>query len=178
MQWLSKWKPEIRGRSILELGCGVGDDTREIEKYARSVVCGDLEFQCSPSKGTQFVQMDHAKLLPFSCEFDVVIASLCLHYFRWGTTKNIISEISRVLGPRGIFICRLNSIEDGNYGATGYPELETGLFNVEGMPKRFFSENEIYALLSHGWSIESIEHKCIDRYKKPKWVWEFGASYA
>jgi SAM-dependent methyltransferase len=113
--------------------------------------------------------------LPFGSEFDVVVASLSLHYFDWITTKNIVAEISRVLVDDGFLLCRVNSNQDINYGARGYPKLESGLFDVGGMSKRFFDKTSILDLFSGDWTFIDLEHKSIDRYQQTKTVWELGA---
>jgi hypothetical protein len=41
----------------------------------------------------------------------------------------------------------------------------------EGAPKRFFDRAAVEALL-RGWRIDFLEHSTIDRYDKPKTVWE------
>jgi SAM-dependent methyltransferase len=177
-RWIERWRASIEGSDVLELGCGSGSDTRHIERIAKSVICSDIRQHKPDGTRSQFVQLDHGVVLPFSIKFDVVVASLCLHYFRWEKTKRIIREIARVLASEGLLICRLNSAEDHNFGASGYSEIEPGLYDVGGAPKRFFHENDILELFSKGWILSSIEHKCIDRYEEPKWVWEFGANYS
>ncbi len=177
-RWIERWRASIEGSNVLELGCGSGSDTEYIEQIAKSVICSDIVQYKQNSTRSQFVQLDLGAFLPFSAKFDVVVASLCLHYFRWEKTKSIIKEISRVLGSEGLLICRLNSVKDHNFGASGYPEIEPGLYNVGGAPKRFFHENDILKLFSNSWTLSTLEHKCIDRYEEPKWVWELGASYS
>ena len=121
--------------------------------------------------------LDHSKKLPFeNNSFDVVVASLCLHYFNWSATNAIIIEVSRILRSGGFLLCRLNSKNDINYGSTGYPEIETDLFNVKGRSKRFFNKSDIYELFPEPWKLTSLQEKLIDRYDKEKVVWEFGVA--
>jgi SAM-dependent methyltransferase len=174
-QWLEKWSSHIWGKRVLELGCGSGIDTRSIARLASTVVACDLEPGSELSLTVQVLELDYSKSLPFKKEFDVVVASLSLHYFDWKTTERIVAEIARVLVTGGILLCRVNSNEDINYGAQKYPELESGLLNVEGMPKRFFVKSNILQLFSGNWVLTELEHKSIDRYPKTKYVWEFGA---
>lgn len=172
--WLVSYAEILKGKVILELGCGSGKDTIVLSDYAETLVSGDLAPK-SESQGAVLV-LDHSKQLPFeNGSFDAVVASLCLHYFRIKKTKEIIEEISRVLKPQGIFVCRVNSYKDENYGAVGYPEVELGLYNVNGEHKRFFEEQEIRSLWAQGYSLRTISHKNIDRYQKEKWVYEFSA---
>jgi len=173
-KWLAKWAPYLRGKAVLELGCGQGIDTQVISSWAESLVACDLNPDTIQEKNVTTIKVDHSKALPFSGgEFDVVVASLCLHYFSWDNTQRIIKDISRVLANKGVLICRLNSDQDSNYGAIGYPEIEPGLFEVDGVLKRFFSERDVLDVFNDRWKIIEIQHKTIDRYELPKSIWEF-----
>ena len=177
--WLDEWASHLRGKRVLELGCGQGADTSLISGWAESLIACDLKPHSAPQNKAKIIELDHSKSLPFiSGEFDVVVASLCLHYFLWADTENIIKNISRVLAKEGILICRLNSDQDFNYGAVGHPEIEPGLYDVNGASKRFFSQSDIHSLFGGRWRLRVLQHKTIDRYEKPKSVWELGAVYA
>lgn len=171
--WLESYSELLTGKRVLELGCGSGLDTRIISRYSESVIA------CDAARGANkdVLLLDHSKRFPFeNGAFDTVVASLCLHYFTLETTKSIIEEIARVQTAGGRFICRLNSYKDENYGAVGFPEIEPGLYNVNGEQKRFFTEQEIHALWSQRYKINEIGHKIIDRYAKDKYVYEFCAT--
>lgn len=175
-RWLEQWTTLFENKRVLELGCGNGIDTKFISDTAATVVACDLVIPKSQESGVQYLAVDHSKPLPFrSNEFDVVLASLSLHYFYWRNTLEILDEISRVLIRDGELVCRLNSREDVNYGAKGHAELETGLYDVNGSAKRFFDEGDIANLFSKKWDLYDLHHKTIDRYKSPKSVWEFMA---
>lgn len=175
-KWLDEWCSHLRGKRVLELGCGQGLDTSVISGQAESLVACDLNPHLAPENKAKIIKLDHSKSLPFiSGEFEVVVASLCLHYFRWSDTENVLKDISRVLVKGGILICRLNSDQDFNYGATGHPEIENGLYDVNGSSKRFFSQSDVHSLFAGRWIITVLQHKTIDRYEKPKSVWELGA---
>jgi SAM-dependent methyltransferase len=174
-QWLEKWSSHISGRKVLELGCGSGLDTHAIADRASAVVACDKRPGDKLPPIAQVFELDYSEPLPFAKEFDVVVASLSLHYFDWATTERIVTEIARVLVTGGFLLCRVNSDKDANYGAERYPELEPGLLDVKGMPKRFFDEASIGQLFSGHWELTELEHKAIDRYQKTKYVWEFGA---
>ena len=126
-----------------------------------------------------YLVVDHSKQLPFrDNQFEVILASLTLHYFSWCRTQKILAELSRVLIEGGKLICRLNSAEDVNFGAKGYQEIEPGFYNVDGSSKRFFSKTDIVDLFSPDWQLSDLEHNSIDRYQTPKKVWEFVATNA
>jgi len=172
--WLAPYAEILKGKVILELGCGSGIDTTVLSGYAETLISGDITPK--PESQDTVLALDHSKELPFkNASFDIVVASLCLHYFKLDKTKEIIAEISRVLKPQGSFICRLNSYKDENYGSVGYPEIEPGLYDVNGEQKRFFQEQEIRSLWAQEYSLDVISHKSIDRYQKVKWVYEFSA---
>ncbi len=174
LKWLDKWAPYLKDKKVLELGCGPGIDSNIMSAWAESLVACDLNPASSQAKNVTIIKLDHSKDLPFVAgEFDVVVASLCLHYFSWDNTHRIIKDISKVLAHDGILICRLNSNQDTHYGASGYPEIEPGLFEVNGSQKRFFSESDVLNLFSDHWEIKDIQHKTIDRYEMPKSIWEF-----
>jgi len=171
-QWLKPWVARISNKSILELGAGNGIDSACLRRYCRTLVATDLK----SNQELEISYLDHGKPLPFDeNSFDVVVASLTLHYFYWDHTAEIINEICRVLQSGGLLICRVNSANDDHYGANGYPEIEPGLYSVNGQQKRFFTREDIVTLFDEKWNLESIEEKRIDRYRHPKMVWEFGA---
>ncbi|PWQ92196.1 class I SAM-dependent methyltransferase [Leucothrix pacifica] len=176
-RWLEPYSEMLQGKKVLELGCGSGIDTKVITKLTEHLVSGDLAPRIN---GTSTVlSLDHSKPLPFqSGSFDVVVASLCLHYFSLEKTKQIILELSRVLKPQGKMLCRVNSYRDENYGAMGYSAIEPGLYDVNGDQKRFFKKQEIQLLWSPEFTLDEIAHRAIDRYQKTKYVYEFSATKA
>lgn len=162
-------------KNILELGCGDGQDSRVLQQYAGSLISADLspEMNNHPLK----VKLNHGNPLPFrDHSFDVVVASLCFHYFHWQQTLEIFSEVARILRANSILICRLNSEQDTNYGAGSSEAIEPGLFRVDGQLKRFFSERDIEKVLDKKFWIADLKHKVIDRYQMPKAIYEFHAS--
>ena len=175
--WLNPYTEMFQGKMVLELGCGSGIDTETISKLTDTLVSCDLAPQ--QNRSCNVLLLDHSKTLPFASDsFDTVVASLCLHYFRLEKTSEIIIEISRVLKSGGQMLCRVNSFKDENYGAVGYPEIESGLYEVNGEQKRFFTKREIELLWSQWFVLDEIFHKDIDRYEKTKFVYEFSATKA
>lgn len=176
-KWLDSYTGLLVNKGVLELGCGSGIDTAFISKLTEHCISGDLAPELN-SAGTA-VALDHSKIFPFkNGAFDTVVASLCLHYFSLQNTKEIITEIARVLKPQGTLICRLNSYKDKNHGAIGHPEIEPGFYNVSGERKRFFTEHQIRELWKQEFLLGEVLHKSIDRYQKTKYVYEFSAARA
>ena len=182
--WLDRWRSDLQcpeGGTILELGCGFGDDTKVINRWRCVVVSADKDLDrvkrsCETVASVDFLVMDHVDSLPFkAASFSCVLASLSLHYFSWAQTNDILSEIDRVTQENALIIGRVNSIKDKNYGAENYPKIEPGLYDVDGRSKRFFAEEDVRRMLHGSWQINFLREQTIDRYYKPKVVWEFSA---
>jgi SAM-dependent methyltransferase len=180
--WLKRWLPTIRdaarGAPVLEIGCGSGADTATLLSAGLEVVAFDLSPENvakakAIAPGATISAQD--VLGPFPLEglgIGVVIASLSLHYFTWDETLSLMGRIHRTLRPSGLFLVRLNSTEDIHYGSVGHPEIEPGLFMVDGSPKRFFSAVDVNNLFGAGWRVTSIQHMESDKYGQPKFLWE------
>jgi SAM-dependent methyltransferase len=178
-RWLEPWLETIRERSgrtpLLELGCGNGRDSAVLAAAGvrvvgldRSKVAIDLARGAVP--GAEFHVADIRDAFPLE-RARVVIASLSLHYFEWNETVEIVERIRTVLADDGLLICRLNSTRDDNYGASGYPRIEDHFYDVRGRPKRFFDEADVIRLFA-GWKPVLREERTIERYERPKVVWE------
>lgn len=129
---------------VLELGTGAGQDGiwLESQNFDVTLTDGDAvafdEIIKRSTKGTRPLKMDITKRLPFKDQtFDVVYAQLVLHYFDDKTMNKIMSEIKRVLKPGGILACMVNSTNDPEYDER--LEDSSGLINVDGLFKRYFS---------------------------------------
>jgi SAM-dependent methyltransferase len=133
---------------LLELGAGLGQDSRFFAEFGYDVVATDIEptvleidkRKLSPDiKGrVEFKQMDLRHHFEFDDEeFDVVYAHLSLHYFSEKMTKQIFSEINRVLKKGGVLAFLVNSTTDPEYG-TGN-QIEPDFFQIEQATKRYFS---------------------------------------
>lgn len=164
---------------VLEAGCGAGRDTAYLMQHGiRAVTAIDIDEKsveaCAlAAPGATVLQHDLLSRLPFSDNsFDIVLASLCLHYFPWNATIAMVQEIHRCLAPGGLLLCRVNSTRDVNYGASGHLEIDRHFYEVDGREKRFFDESDVHALFSTEWEYLSLEEMTIDRYDLPKVVWE------
>lgn len=180
--WLNRWLPLARERAdsglVLEIGCGHGDDTAVLAGAGLKVHAFDLS---SVAAGIAKVRVPKAVVEcrdvrePFpdvARELGVIVASLSIHYFSWAETQALVERVRSTLRPGGIFLCRLNSDQDHNFGASGHPEIEPNFFMVKGEPKRFFNEAVINSLFAEGWNTLSLEHFVTKKYVKPKALWE------
>ena len=180
--WLTRWLPlaieHAQSKPVLEIGCGSGDDTATLVKAGLSVVTFDLSER---SVATTRLRVPKAKVVcrdilePFPLaeqSAGAVVASLTLHYFSWLQTVELMDRVRRTLIPGGIFLCRLNSTEDRNFGAIGHPMIEENYYLVDGQPKRFFEEKDLEVLFAKGWLERSREHMSTRKYVQAKALWE------
>ena len=179
--WLSKWLPVIAERAnsdaVLEIGCGIGDDTETLVSAGLSVIAFDLSEQAVAGARARvpaaaiFCQ-SVLDPFPLNGRIGAIVASLSLHYFAWAQTKALVARMHEALRPKGILVSRLNSTDDHNYGASGHPEIEKHYYLVDGKPKRFFDRAAVDALFGAGWTRLSVEHAYTTKYEKPKALWE------
>jgi SAM-dependent methyltransferase len=138
---------------ILELGAGLGKDTRYFARYGYLVTSTDFsdkaleisKWEASAQKLTNctFQNIDISKTLPYKDgEFEVVYAHAVLHYFSQQITDQIFSEIARVLVDNGIFATLLKSKEDPE--VLNSVKLQENFYQTpQGLTERFFTLEEI-----------------------------------
>ena len=180
--WLRRWVPLIqecsRSHPVLELGCGPGEDTATLTAAGLSVVALDLSPASVAVAKLRTPQADiHCQdvrdAFPLGeADAGAVIASLSLHYFPWVDTVSLVERIRRTIRPGGVFLCRLNSTEDQNFGASGHPAIESNFYRVDGQTKRFFDRAAVDELFGHGWDCISKEHLLTRKYVRQKALWE------
>ena len=179
--WLVRWKgilEHARCGTLLELGCGGGRDSRYLTGLGFRIIAGDCSPEalklCRTSAPLADVRLiDLREPLPFTDgAFPVVVASLCLHFFPWTLTLNIMDEIRRCLESAGFLLLRVNSIRDMHHDAVGPQEVEPNLFLVNGLLKRFFDREAMDGLIGTGWKVHSLEELTVERYNAPKILWE------
>jgi SAM-dependent methyltransferase len=178
--WLNKYLHILelsKNLPVIDLGCGFGNDTLFLsQKGFRVISCDYSEEALSRLK--YFIENPEIKLfnlldgLPFSDNFaKVMIADLSLHYFSFNDTQKIVKDISRVLMDGGYLLCRVNSVNDIEFGAGHGAEIEEHYYDIAENFKRFFDRKQIDVFFS-AWSIEYANECEMDRYSKLKRVWE------
>ena len=141
---------------VLDLGAGLGQDSRFFAEHGYEVVSTDLKgttlqerLATFPEDVRQHItvqQVDLRETLPFmDTSFDVVYAHLSLHYFDHETTVRLVEEVQRVLKPGGVFAFFVNSTHDPQYG-TGR-KIEEDYYYIDDKPKRFFSVDTVRPLI-------------------------------
>lgn len=152
------------GSSILELGCGEGNDSIYFAQQGHAVTATDFSqvivdrnSRNLPHPHLKFQVQDISTTLNFSDDcFDIIYARLSLHYFTDSDTQRIFTELRRVLKPGGYLCFMCKSVDDSLYGQGD--KIEQDMFELEGHVRHFFSEAYTRQLLTeHGFNIHSIE---------------------
>ena len=175
--WLENFEEIINDCTtpILDLGCGSGNDTLYLINKGKKVISCDQSENAIKNINKNFPEIFDSKCFnmldgfPFPDKYcDLIIADLCLHYFREKDTFKIINEIKRILKENGHLIFRLNSINDINYGAGSGIEIEHHLYTTsDNRLKRFFDKDDILYFFKD-FHIEYLNEEIMKRYKLPK----------
>ena len=147
-------------RTILELGCGTGNDAARLAGEGYSVTAIDLsgeaigQAQAKFGSVVRFMVADITRRLPFPDRgFDAVMSNVAVHMFPDGVTRAVFTEIGRLVRTGGLFLFHVNALEDRRLRARSLParELEPDYVAEEsGQTMHFFSEAYLRELLE-GW---------------------------
>lgn len=129
-----------KNKDVLEVACGAGIGLGYIARFANKAVGGDIDegnlefaqYICKKQKNVEVMRLD-AHNLPFEDNsFDVVILYEAIYYL--SHPDRFIDEARRVLKKRGeLLICTANK---------DWPDFNPSPYSI-----KYFSANEIYALL-------------------------------
>ncbi len=179
--WLNKYREYIESSklTIVDLGCGIGNDTMYIKSCGKEVLSIDysdeaLKIIDQNIKDAETLKMDfEGEWLLKDRSADLIIADLSLHYFDTKTTFKIINDIRNTLVDGGILIVRLNSINDVNYGSDSLNEIEPHYYATMNIKKRFFDKEDINYFFSCFKILICEEKEILSRiHDKKKIVWE------
>lgn len=178
--WFDKYIHLLnKSDKIIELGCGRAYTSLYLLNNGFSdVTACDFSTEVINILNTEHKELntsvfDISEKLPFKDdEINVIIADLCLHYFDFGKTKEILNEIYRVLKSGGYLIGRVNSANDKYHIPVNAKVLEKNFYYDGEIYKKFFEEDDFKELFEN-FKILSLEEKHMDRYEKPKILWEF-----
>jgi SAM-dependent methyltransferase len=147
-------------RTILELGCGTGNDAARLagEDYRVTAIDVSAEAigraQARFGSVARFLVADMTRRLPFpGGGFDAVMSNVALHMFPDRVTRAVFAEVGRLVRPGGLFVFHVNALEDRPLRARCLParELERDFVAEEsGQTMHFFSEAYLRELLG-GW---------------------------
>lgn len=167
------------GQTILELGCGDGRDSQTLVHKCKHHVATDIRQHtlvdnAKRMPASTFIHANHHQALPFKDNsFDLIVASLCLHYCCLRRARLIARELRRVAVDKAVFLGRLNSTNDQHFGAC--PGAGSRLYTVDQSLKRFYNADDVATMLADNWQLHSLHEKQIQRYTQAKMVWEFMA---
>jgi SAM-dependent methyltransferase len=152
------WRAGVR--TILELGCGTGNDAARLAGEGYAVTAIDLSGEAIGYARARFGSMarfmvaDMTQRLPFpDGEFDAVMSNVAMHMFPDGVTRAVFAEVGRLVRPGGLFVLHVNALEDRPLRARRLParELEPDYVAEEsGQTMHFFSDAYLRELLG-GW---------------------------
>lgn len=151
--WIDEYIEYFKNKGkCLELGCGIGQYSKRLMEYGYEVTSTDISETALRevkkfNKNTKIVDM--TERLPFESEtFDLVFASLSIHYFDDKTTKQLVSEIKRVLKNDGLFIGSVNGKEALEVINETAIKLEDNFYLNKDRYIRLFDKEEIKKYLS------------------------------
>lgn len=178
--WFNKYIHLLnKSDKIIELGCGRAYTSLYLLNNGFSdVTACDFSTEVINILNTEHKELntrvfDISEKLPFKDdEINVIIADLCLYYFDSKKTKEILNEIYRVLKSGGYLIGRVNSANDKYHIPLSAKVLEKNFYYDGEIYKKFFEGKEFKELFEN-FKILSLEEKHMDRYEKPKTLWEF-----
>lgn len=158
--------------TVLELGCGLGNDSAYFAKNDHNVIGTDFsdevikqnKYRYKNIEKLQFQVFDMSKMpYPFrNNNFDVVYTRLSLHYFDDKTTRNMINEINRLLEQDGLLFYLCKSNKDPLYGKG--KKIEKDMFELNRHVRHFFSEDYSRDLLKDKFKILKLESGTEDFY--------------
>ena len=178
--WLNKYINLLKKDDfIIELGCGRAYCSNFLLRNGfHNIIACDFSNEVLNIVNTENTNLktmlfDMSTGLPFKdCSINIIIADLSLHYFSSATTKYIFNEILRVLKDNGYLIGRVNSANDKFHIPNNAQELEKNFYYDGNIYKKFFERKDFDSLFKN-FKICNIEEKYMDRYEKPKILWEF-----
>lgn len=179
--WLDKYKEiinKVKGNSAVDLGCGIGQDTKWLIDNGFDVISCDIS-SIALEKLKEFIpesktlQIDMREALPFKDNsIYLVNADLSIHYFSMKDTIKIFNEINRILVPNGILIGRVNSDKNEGYIREETKVIEDNYYYDFEKYFRLFNKGQ-FDILSENWKIIVLNEDFITRVDKKKVLWEF-----
>jgi SAM-dependent methyltransferase len=147
-------------RTVLELGCGTGNDAARLAGEGYSVTAIDLSGEAIGQARARFGSLarflvaDMTQRLPFPDEsFDAVMSNVAMPMFPDGVTRALFAEVRRLVRAGGLFVFHVNSLADRPLRARNLParEIEPDYVAEEsGQTMHFFSGAYLRELLA-GW---------------------------
>ncbi len=146
--WIDEYRNYFNSKGkCLDLGCGIGQFSKQFIKYGYEVVSADIS-EIALNKVKEFnkniIKLDIRDRLPFkNSEFDLVFANLSIHYFSDKDTKKLLLEIKRILKDNGLFVGSVNAIQGLQIIEKEVQEIEYHFYEYKDKLMRLFDVNDI-----------------------------------
>lgn len=145
---------DIRGKVILEIGCGKGRITRDLAEHARRVVATDPD-AASLEKARTVVSADNVEFLLTQTgvpdfpagSFDTVIYTLSLHHVPSGEMADSLHKVASLLREGGTIVI----VEPGDGGSLTEAKEQFGAGSGDERPAREAAVRAMHSLT--GWSV-------------------------
>lgn len=179
--WLEKFITEINkveSKTAIDLGCGIGQDTKWLLDKGFDVVSGDFSDRALNKlkeiiPNSKTMQIDIKEKLPFEDNsIGLINANLSIHYFSMENTIKIFNEIRRVLKPNGLFVGRVNSDKNEGYIQENTKEIEKNFYYEDGRYRRLFNKEQ-FDTLTKDWNVIVLNEDVTIRLGRKKALWEF-----
>lgn len=179
--WMEKYSEEImkiESKKAIDLGCGIGQDTKWLLSKGFDVISCDISYialnklkELIPDSNT--MQIDIKEKLPFEDNsIGLIDANLSIHYFDMENTTKIFNEIYRILKPNGLFIGRMNSDKNEGYIKETTKEIEKDFYYDYGRYFRLFNKEQ-FDILTARWNVIVLNENVTVRLNRRKALWEF-----
>ena len=179
--WMDKYNNEINEvklKKAIDLGCGIGQDTKWLLERGFDVISCDIsEIALNKMKeiipNSKTMQIDFKEKLPFEDNsVGLINANLSIHYFDMKNTIKIFNEIYRVLQKKGLFIGRVNSDKNEEYIKETTKEIEKNFYYDYGRYFRLFNKEQ-FEILTKQWNVILLNENVTVRLNRKKALWEF-----
>ena len=114
---LLEFVPENKKQSILDLGCGTGTLTAQLENLSENVIGVDSSENMIKKAQSQYPDIEFmvcdALALPFENQFDIVFSNAVFHWI--ADHDMLLKNVRKVLKENGLLVCEFGA--DGNITA-------------------------------------------------------------
>jgi SAM-dependent methyltransferase len=149
--------------SMLELGCGNGNNARLFTEYGWRVTGLDMDaaaldnaranWDQEPADNWSFVERDLREgLPPLEGPFDALVGNGSLFYFERHYLEDLLAEARTVLAPGAHVYFKFRTLDDWRYGKGDEVEKDTFRINIwqtaeEGATMAFYDADDLRALI-------------------------------